>query len=54
MEIWYLFVENYAVCFIIIQQITLAVVPFLLKSAPASYSYKIGTWQNALKQYINT
>lgn len=38
MEIWYLFVKNYAVCFIMKHQIILTIALFLLKPAHVNYA----------------
>lgn len=46
MEIWYLFVENYAVCLIVTHHIILTVVLFLLKPAFVNYP---GHLQNIFK-----
>ena len=53
MEIWYLFVKSYAVCFIIKHWIILTVVPFLLK--PACVNYPGDLWDSfqAVHKYIN-
>lgn len=53
MEIWYVLVKNYAVCFIIIHQLLLTVVLLLLKPAYVSYPVYLQNIFKAVHKYIN-
>lgn len=53
MEIWYLFVKNYAVSVIIIHQVILVILLFLLKSAYANYPGYLENNFKAGHKYIN-
>lgn len=53
MEIWYLFVKNYAVCFIIIYQLLLTGVLLLLEPAYVNYPVYLQNIFKAVHKYIN-
>lgn len=53
MEIWYLLVKNYAVCFIIIHQLLLTGVVLLLKPTYVSYPVYFQDIFKAVHKYIN-